>query len=78
MTDAATLAGLDPTTLGDLLRVAGSPGFDRWQDHPPHRRLLRPHPPHRLHQDPRSGDRQRPARLLDRRRARWSAPPRLR
>ncbi|MFI9082372.1 replication initiator protein RepSA, partial [Streptomyces sioyaensis] len=32
MTDAATLAGLDPTTLGDLLRVAGSPGFDRWQD----------------------------------------------
>ncbi|WP_329128152.1 replication initiation protein [Streptomyces caniferus] len=32
MTDTATLAGLDPTTLGDLLRVAGSPGFDRWQD----------------------------------------------
>ncbi|WP_063732152.1 replication initiator protein RepSA [Streptomyces sp. RTd22] len=32
MTDSATLAGLDPTTLGDLLRVAGSPGFDRWQD----------------------------------------------
>ncbi|MFI0716562.1 replication initiator protein RepSA [Streptomyces inhibens] len=32
MTDAATLAGLDPTTLGDLLRVAGAPGFDRWQD----------------------------------------------
>ena len=25
-------AGLDPTTLGDLLRVAGSPGFDRWHD----------------------------------------------
>ncbi|MGW2512387.1 replication initiator protein RepSA [Streptomyces scopuliridis] len=32
MSDTATLAGLDPTTLGDLLRVAGSPGFDRWQD----------------------------------------------
>ncbi|MGW1022849.1 replication initiator protein RepSA [Streptomyces sp. NPDC002577] len=32
MTDPATFAGLDPTTLGDLLRVAGSPGFDRWQD----------------------------------------------
>ncbi|POX36725.1 replication initiation protein [Streptomyces sp. Ru73] len=32
MSDAATLAGLDPTTLRDLLRVAGSPGFDRWQD----------------------------------------------
>lgn len=32
MTDAATLAGLDPTILGDLLRVAGSPGFDRWED----------------------------------------------
>ncbi|MET7904423.1 replication initiator protein RepSA [Streptomyces sp. NPDC005355] len=32
MSDAATLAGLDPTTLGDLLRVAGSPGFDRWED----------------------------------------------
>ncbi|REK91011.1 replication initiation protein [Streptomyces inhibens] len=32
MTDTATLAGLDPTTLGDLLRVAGDPGFDRWQD----------------------------------------------
>ncbi|MFE2017710.1 replication initiator protein RepSA [Streptomyces sp. NPDC059499] len=26
------LAGLDPATLGDLLRVAGSTGFDRWQD----------------------------------------------
>ncbi|MXQ59502.1 replication initiation protein [Streptomyces sp. XHT-2] len=26
------MAGLDPTTLGDLLRVAGSPGFDRWQE----------------------------------------------
>ncbi|MCQ4043014.1 replication initiator protein RepSA [Streptantibioticus rubrisoli] len=32
MTDAATLAGLDPTTLQDLLRVAGQPGFDRWQE----------------------------------------------
>ncbi|MEU9439324.1 replication initiator protein RepSA [Streptomyces sp. NPDC048304] len=32
MTDTATFAGLDPITLGDLLRVAGSPGFDRWQD----------------------------------------------
>jgi hypothetical protein len=28
----ATTAGLDPVTFGDLLRVAGSPGFDRWQD----------------------------------------------
>ncbi|CAM5681908.1 hypothetical protein SMICM304S_05188 [Streptomyces microflavus] len=28
-TAAATAAGLDPATLGDLLRVAGSPGFDR-------------------------------------------------
>ncbi|WP_274558563.1 replication initiator protein RepSA [Streptomyces spiramyceticus] len=27
-----TLTGLDPTTLGDLLRVAGSPDFHRWQD----------------------------------------------
>ncbi|MFE2539370.1 replication initiator protein RepSA [Actinacidiphila glaucinigra] len=32
MTDTATLAGLAPTTLGDLLRVAGSPGFHRWED----------------------------------------------
>ncbi|MEV6735639.1 replication initiator protein RepSA [Streptomyces sp. NPDC051104] len=32
MTNPATFAGLDPITLGDLLRVAGSPGFDRWQD----------------------------------------------
>lgn len=32
MSDTATMAGLDPITLGDLLRVAGSPGFDRWQD----------------------------------------------
>ncbi|MDN3297501.1 replication initiator protein RepSA [Streptomyces ficellus] len=29
MTDTATVAGLDPATLSDLLRVAGSPGFDR-------------------------------------------------
>ncbi|OEJ25818.1 replication initiation protein [Streptomyces agglomeratus] len=32
MTDTATLAGLDPVTFGDLLRVAGAPGFDRWQE----------------------------------------------
>ncbi|MCK8676396.1 replication initiator protein RepSA [Streptomyces lichenis] len=32
MTHSATLAGLDPATLGDTLRVAGSPGFDRWRD----------------------------------------------
>ncbi|WP_306334275.1 replication initiator protein RepSA [Streptomyces sp. KL118A] len=32
MTDTATTAGLDPATLADVLRVAGSPGFDRWQD----------------------------------------------
>ncbi|MFI1289171.1 replication initiator protein RepSA [Streptomyces sp. NPDC020792] len=32
MTDTATFAGLDPITLGDLLRVAGSPRFDRWED----------------------------------------------
>jgi hypothetical protein len=25
-------AGLDPTTWGDFLRVAGLPGFDRWQE----------------------------------------------
>ncbi|MCX5342530.1 replication initiator protein RepSA [Streptomyces atratus] len=31
MTDTI-LTGLDPATLGDLLRVAGSTGFDRWQD----------------------------------------------
>ncbi|MFF4804467.1 replication initiator protein RepSA [Streptomyces sp. NPDC001351] len=30
--DTATFAGLDPITLGDALRVAGLPGFDRWQD----------------------------------------------
>ncbi|MEU8616938.1 replication initiator protein RepSA [Streptomyces sp. NPDC048623] len=29
MTDTATMAGLDPATLSDLLRVAGAPGFDR-------------------------------------------------
>ncbi|GAA3051964.1 replication initiator [Streptomyces glomeratus] len=32
MSDTATFAGLDPDTLGDLLQVAGAPGFDRWQD----------------------------------------------
>ncbi|WP_308400838.1 replication initiator protein RepSA [Streptomyces sp. AS02] len=33
MTDTATLAaGLDEAGLGDMLRVAASPGFDRWQD----------------------------------------------
>jgi hypothetical protein len=32
MNNTATLAGLDPTTLGDALRVAGQPDFDRWQD----------------------------------------------
>ncbi|MGW1835848.1 replication initiator protein RepSA [Streptomyces sp. NPDC002067] len=32
MTDSATLAGLDPATLSDVLKVAGAPGFDRWQD----------------------------------------------
>ncbi|MFD3457269.1 replication initiator protein RepSA [Streptomyces sp. NPDC058691] len=32
MSDTATLAGLDPTTLTDLLRVAGSPGFHRWEE----------------------------------------------
>ncbi|MFI0814077.1 replication initiator protein RepSA [Streptomyces sp. NPDC021098] len=32
MTDSATLAGLDPATLRDLLRVAGSPGLDRWME----------------------------------------------
>ncbi|MEU8832758.1 replication initiator protein RepSA [Streptomyces sp900116325] len=32
MNDTATLAGLDPATLNDVLRVAGSPGFDRWKD----------------------------------------------
>ncbi|MGW7515086.1 replication initiator protein RepSA [Streptomyces sp. NPDC054796] len=32
MVDVATLAGLDPDTLADALRVTGAPGFDRWQD----------------------------------------------
>jgi hypothetical protein len=32
MTVATAAAGLDPATLADLLRVAGSPGFDRVQD----------------------------------------------
>jgi hypothetical protein len=32
VTDTATVAGLDPSTLGDVLRVAGSAGFDRWRD----------------------------------------------
>ncbi|MEU1551611.1 replication initiator protein RepSA [Streptomyces scabiei] len=32
MTDTATPAGLDPATLADVLRVAGSADFDRWQE----------------------------------------------
>ncbi|MGN9791825.1 replication initiator protein RepSA [Streptomyces sp. OZ13] len=32
MNNTATAAGLDPATLDDVLRVAGSPGFDRWKD----------------------------------------------
>ncbi|AXE86360.1 replication initiator protein RepSA [Streptomyces sp. Go-475] len=32
MTDTATMAGLDPATLAEVLRVAGSPGFDRIQE----------------------------------------------
>ncbi|MER7836634.1 replication initiator protein RepSA [Streptomyces sp. NPDC096040] len=32
MTNTATVAGLDPATLTDVLRLAGSPGFDRIQD----------------------------------------------
>ena len=32
MTDSATLAGLDSATLSDMLRVAGSPGFERWRE----------------------------------------------
>ncbi|MET9791762.1 replication initiator protein RepSA [Streptomyces canus] len=32
MTDTATMAGLDPATLADVLRLAGSDGFDRIQD----------------------------------------------
>ncbi|MGW3307185.1 replication initiator protein RepSA [Streptomyces sp. NPDC001073] len=31
MTNPATAAGLDPATLTDVLRVAGSADFDRWQ-----------------------------------------------
>ncbi|MFD4348281.1 replication initiator protein RepSA [Streptomyces coelicoflavus] len=32
MNDSATMAGLDPATLADVLRLAGSTGFDRIQD----------------------------------------------
>jgi hypothetical protein len=32
VTDIATMAGLDPATLADVLRLAGSTGFDRIQD----------------------------------------------
>lgn len=32
MTQPATVAGLDPITLGDALRVAGSADFARWED----------------------------------------------
>ncbi|MFG2120667.1 replication initiator protein RepSA [Streptomyces sp. NPDC048710] len=32
MTTSATMAGLDPATLADVLRLAGSTGFDRIQD----------------------------------------------
>ncbi|PWI17866.1 replication initiation protein [Streptomyces sp. Act143] len=32
MTDTATLAGLDAATLADVLKVAASDGFDRWQE----------------------------------------------
>ncbi|WP_432010210.1 replication initiator protein RepSA [Streptomyces cucumeris] len=32
MTNAAPMAGLDPATLADVVRLAGSPGFDRIQD----------------------------------------------
>ncbi|SCK43542.1 hypothetical protein H180DRAFT_03807 [Streptomyces sp. WMMB 322] len=32
MTEPATSAGLDPITLGDALRVAGSADFARWED----------------------------------------------
>jgi hypothetical protein len=32
VTDTATPAGLDPATLSDVLRVAGSADFDRWQE----------------------------------------------
>ncbi|HET8588791.1 MAG TPA: replication initiator, partial [Nakamurella sp.] len=32
MSNAATAAGLDPATLADVLRLAGSTGFDRIQE----------------------------------------------
>jgi hypothetical protein len=32
VTDTATMAGLDPATLADVLRVAGSADFDRWKE----------------------------------------------
>ncbi|MFJ8658857.1 replication initiator protein RepSA [Streptomyces sp. NPDC093795] len=32
LTDTATVAGLDSATLSDMLRVAGSTGFDRWKE----------------------------------------------
>jgi len=32
MSNTATMAGLDPVTLLDALRVAGSPDFARWED----------------------------------------------
>ncbi|MEU7164266.1 replication initiator protein RepSA [Streptomyces morookaense] len=32
MTDPAVFAGLDPVTLGDLLRVASTPGYHRWHE----------------------------------------------
>lgn len=32
MTHTATIAGLDPATLGDMLKVAGAPGYTRWED----------------------------------------------
>ncbi|ARX81801.1 replication initiator family protein [Streptomyces alboflavus] len=32
MTHTVTLAGPDPATLTDALRVAGAPGFDRWHE----------------------------------------------
>ncbi|MFJ6784644.1 replication initiator protein RepSA [Streptomyces yangpuensis] len=32
MNDSATLADLDPGLLGDMLKVAGAPGYARWED----------------------------------------------
>ncbi|MFC8199990.1 replication initiator protein RepSA [Streptomyces sp. NPDC057298] len=32
VTDAAAALGTDPLTLADLLRVANTPGFERWQE----------------------------------------------